>query len=336
MRWPYWPARNQTHETKMIDLQNRAITYLRISVTKQCNLKCGYCFGAESQKAEDELTNSEIIRLIQSFALLGIDKIRFTGGEPLLRRGLVDIIKETHEIDEIKTIGITTNGVLLEQHWPELIDAGLNRINISLDTLSDKTFKTITGVDCLRRVLYGIDVAQKCGGFPAVKINTVVMRGINDKELPNLARWGLERGLDMRFIEFMPTAKSGDNLFVSESEMRGRIGLELEKCDSDPISPGPAATYRCENYSGRLSFISAVSRSFCAQCNRLRVTSDGEIFGCLFQDQKADLKEYLRCNLDISEIAEHIAKIINRPGFRREPGEISITDYKPSMQAVGG
>jgi cyclic pyranopterin phosphate synthase len=330
----------KTVQTKksLIDYQNRAIKYLRVSLTQRCNMKCSYCFGSlEKRRTSFELSNADIIRLIEAFASMGINKIRFTGGEPLLRHGIIDLMARTKEIDGIEHIGLTTNGLLLEPLLPGLLAAGLNSVNISLDSLRPDTFFAIAKMNGLDRVMAAIDAALQSGAFPLAKINTVVMRGINDGELSQMALWALERKLDIRFIEFMPTGKSDWScLFVSEAEIRQRIGLDLEKCKSENASPGPAVSYRYKNYPGRISFISAVSRSFCGSCNRLRLTSRGEIFGCLFREQRADLKNLLDRGGTTDEIAGHIADLIARPNFRREPGDVSITDYKPFMQAVGG
>jgi cyclic pyranopterin phosphate synthase len=322
----------------LIDHQGRAITYLRISLTRRCNMKCSYCFGSiEKCDDQSEISHDEIIHLINAFALQGISKIRFTGGEPLLRHEVIDLIAATKAINGIEHVGLTTNGLLLKPLLPGLIAAGLDSVNISLDSLRPGTFLKITGINGLNRVMNGIDAALLSGALPRIKINTVVMRGINDGELSQMARWALEEKLDIRFIEFMPTGKPDwESCFVSETEMRQRIGLELEICESIISNSGPAVTYRYRDYPGRVSFISAVSRSFCVQCNRLRLTSRGEIFGCLFRPQRADLKTVLNRGAGTEEIAGYIASLIARPDFRREPGDVSITEYQPFMQAVGG
>ncbi len=322
----------------LVDRQGRAITYLRVSLTQRCNMKCGYCFGSvDHARGTSELSADEILRLIRSFAFLGISKIRFTGGEPLLRSDLVELVAEVRKIGGIKIIGLTTNGLLLKKNLPALVAAGLNRINISLDSLKAETFLRIAKVDGFQKVMAGINAALASEAFPFVQINTVVMRGINDMDLPPMARWALGQKIDIRFIEFMPTGKSNWNrLFISEADMRNAIGLELVRYERSIISPGPAERYRYRNMPGRVSFISAVSRSFCGQCNRLRLTSHGEIFGCLFQDRRIDLRNLLRNGADTEEIAETISRAIATPGFRREPDEFSIANYKPLMQAVGG
>ncbi len=323
----------------LVDSFGRAITYLRVSLTDRCNIKCGYCFASVGKPHESRQLNDErLIALLRAFASLGISKVRFTGGEPLLRRGIVGLVAETKNAAGIPIIGLTTNGLLLERYLHPLIDGGLNRINVSLDTRDPAKFRDITGVDGFGRVIAGIEAAIVSGAFPAVKVNTVVMRGVNDGELRPLAEWALGSGVDIRFIEFMPTEKSGwsREKYVSEKEMRSAIGLELMPLPQISASPGPAASYGLEGMPGRVSFISAVSGSFCGTCNRLRITSRGEMVGCLFRDQKADLAKLVSGHATREEIAERIIGIVAAPNFRRGPDVISVTDYKPLMKAVGG
>jgi len=325
---------------RLVDFCGRTITYLRVSLTQKCNLRCGYCFGSVDKNQIDkrEMTNTEILRLIQSFVSLGINKVRFTGGEPLLRRAIADLVKGTSALPGISIVGLTTNGLLLNNFLPALVNAGLNRINISLDSLDRDAFRRITGIDGFQRVLTGIENAENSGAFPWVKINTVVMRGINDSEIPRFAEWALSHRIDIRFIEFMPTENSGwdKDLFMAESEIREKIGLALEEEVAKGDNNGPARRFRFRDYPGRVSFISAASRSFCNQCNRLRLTSRGDVFGCLFQNNRAGLKKLLEIAATGDDVSEYIVKVIARPGFRRPPGEVSITEYEPYMQAVGG
>lgn len=327
-------------EGRLVDGAGRAITYLRVSVTPRCNLKCAYCFGPGEDDSRDEqlLPVHQVVRLLQAFASLGIERVRFTGGEPLLRQGITELVRETAALPGIATIGLTTNGVLLERCLARLVEAGLNRINISLDSMKRETFRTITGADVLERVMAGIAASLASAAFPRVKINTVVMRGINDGELRDMAEWALRQGVDQRFIEFMPTARSGwrEERFVHESEMRHRIGLELEPVAREDSNSGPASSFRYRDYPGRISFISAVSRAFCKACNRLRLTSNGEILGCLFQPESSSLLTLLNSNAGTSEIAAHISAVIVRPGFRRVPESPQATGHRPDMLKVGG
>ena len=333
-----------THESRengsLVDGAGRAITYLRVSVTPRCNLRCAYCFGPGEDDGRDEqlLPVDQVIRLLRVFASLGIERVRFTGGEPLLRRGITELVRGTTAVPGITTVGLTTNGLLLERCLARLVDAGLNRINISLDSMKRETFRTITGADALDRVMAGIAASLASGAFPRVKINTVVMRDINDGELRDMAEWALRQGVDQRFIEFMPTAYSGwrEERFVHESEMRQKIGLELEPVQREEPVSGPASTFRYRDCPGRISFISAVSRAFCNACNRLRLTSRGEILGCLFQPESSSLLALLNSGAGTRDIAVHISAVIARPGFRRVPESLQATGHRPDMLKVGG
>ncbi len=328
------------NKTGLIDFMGRPITYLRVSLTERCNLRCGYCYGSSNKAETDrgQLSNREMMRLIDSFAALGISKVRFTGGEPLLREGIVNIISETSGSGNISLIGLTTNGLRLNHFLPALVDAGLSRLNVSLDSLKKNTFRMITGVDGFEKVYSGIIEAEKCGAFPLIKINTVVMRGVNNEEISSMARWALNHKIDIRFIEFMPTNESGwgPDLFVGEEEIRGKIELELDEDCSSIKSSGPAKTFRFQDYPGRISFISAVSRGFCNLCNRLRLTSSGELIGCLFKGKHLNIKDILHNGGDDGDVKDYIRAAIASPEFRRIPGDISIGRFKPSMRRIGG
>lgn len=329
-----------SNKTGLIDFMGRPITYLRVSLTERCNLRCGYCYGSSSgpQMDRGQLSNREIAQLIESFVALGISKVRFTGGEPLLREGIVDIVTETSALDDITLIGLTTNGLRLNRLLPSLIDAGLNRLNVSLDSLNRETFRMITGVDGFDEVYSGIIEAEKSGVFPLIKINAVVMRGVNDDEICSMARWALNHKIDIRFIEFMPTHKSGwgTDLFVGEEEIRSKIGIELEEDRISIQNSGPARTFRFRDYPGRISFISAVSRGFCNHCNRLRLTASGRLIGCLFRKKYLDLKDLLNRGRDPGFLKERIYRAVVSREFRRIPGKISIDRFEPSMRRIGG
>jgi cyclic pyranopterin phosphate synthase len=271
-------------------------------------------------------------------AALGIDKIRFTGGEPLLHKGVVNLIRRTSEINNITQIAVTTNGLLLDKMLVSLIQAGLNRINISLDTLNPKKFREITGIDGLHRVMQGIMAAVNSGAFPIVKVNTVIMRGINDKEIPAFTEWALSHKINLRFIEFMPTCKSGwgAERVLREQEIKERIGLPLLKTAEFDCSRGPAGDYYVPGKSGRISFISPVSGSFCRDCNRLRLTSTGDLIGCLFGKVKISLRELIQNNPQRDRITSFLKKIIESPEFRRLSLKQSVSDNQPFMRGIGG
>jgi cyclic pyranopterin phosphate synthase len=322
------------------DIYGRSISYLRVSLTERCNLKCGYCYGRSRNGGDPKarLSESALFKLIKAFSFMGIDKIRYTGGEPLLRENVADIIKETSKINSVKIIGLTTNGVLLGSKLDSFVEAGLNRLNISLDSLDRKTFAAITGKDCLESVLDAIDLALQYDVFDYIKINIVVMRGINDSEAPKFAEWALGRKIDLRFIEFMPAYKSGwgKELFVGEDEIKKRIGIELEPLSIDESSSGPAKSFRYGDYPGRISFISAVSRGFCGSCNRLRLTSKGDLVGCLFDSKSVNLGAAAENSDSVEETAFALKKIFEEQLYRKSP-EIKITyGCEPAMREIGG
>ncbi len=326
--------------SNLIDPMNRPITYLRVSLTQQCNLRCSYCYGSASGPVtrESQMSTSDILRIIKAFSILRIAKIRFTGGEPLLRAEIIDLVKQTSALDGISLVGLTTNGLMLKPLLPELIQAGLNCLNISLDTLDRALFRKITGVDGFEQVLAAVTSAEKSGAFEFVKVNTVVMRGINDSDIRRFALWALSRKIDLRFIEFMPACGSGwgHELFMDENEIKARIGLNLLPLQAITDHSGPAISYGLPGAAGRISFISAVSRSFCIACNRVRLTSQGELLGCLFSDNRHDLRQLLCEGARAEEIARHISAIVSSPGFRKLATETSVVEFNPLMRSVGG
>jgi molybdenum cofactor biosynthesis protein A len=325
---------------QLTDPMGRTITYLRVSLTERCNLRCRYCYGSETGHASDhrKLSDTELLRLLQSFASVGITKVRFTGGEPLLRPDIVGLVRQTSALDGISLIGMTTNGLLLEPKLPSLIEAGLNRLNISLDTLDRDTFRRLTGYDRFDQTYESITNAEKSGAFDRVKVNTVVMRGINDNEIRRFAAWALERRIELRFIEFMPACGSGWNQerFVGEDEIKTRIGLSLEMVPANDINAGPAQNYYMPGYPGRIGFISAISHDFCSRCNRLRLTSSGKLVGCLFGNVSVDLMPLIRDRAAPDEIAEFIRDTVMTPGFRSTRRAQTGADVNPSMRRVGG
>jgi len=330
----------ESRSKRLTDLMGRPITYLRVSLTQRCNLRCGYCYGSGKTLpgSDRQLSFSEILRLIQAFASLGVTKVRFTGGEPLLRPGLVDLVRQISALEGISLVGLTTNGLILEPILSSLVKAGLNCLNISLDTFSRESFQRITGVDGFDRVYSAIISAEKSRAFDRVKVNTVVMRGVNDDEIRRFALWALKRRIDLRFIEFMPAQGSnwGKALFVGEDKIKSRIGLNLKEESIEGNDLGPATSYSLPGAPGRISFISAVSRSFCGRCNRLRLTSKGDLVGCLLLDNSADLNQLIADGAGTDEIAGAIRDIVATSGFRRSPRETSFVGFNPFMRRVGG
>jgi len=286
---------------KLIDNFGREISYLRVSITDRCNYRCIYCKPEEQFKFiphEEILRYEEIVEIIEEAVNLGITKVRITGGEPLARKGIVDFIKKLREIKKLEDISLTTNGFFLSDYAEKLKDAGLNRVNISLDSLQEEKYKTITRVGSLKKALKGIDSALKAGLLP-IKINTVLIKGINDDEVEDFTRLTLGRPLNIRFIEFMP---SGEELkenyrdkFISVLEIKEKL---IKKYLLDPVkistANGPAKYYQIKGGQGTIGFITALSQHFCETCNRIRLTSEGKLRPCLFSNTEVDIKQAIR------------------------------------------
>ena len=289
------------------DGHNRSVSYVRISVTDRCNLRCRYCSAptfAPHSRAQI-LSYEEILRLVNVLVGLGVDKVRLTGGEPLVRRHLDSLVSRLNEIDGINDISLTTNGVLLEKLAAPLWAAGLRRVNISLDTLNPERFKQITGRDYFSRVQAGIEAAL-ASGFNPVKINVVVMRGVNDDELVDFALLTRKYPIHVRFIEYMPIGSVSiwnPADMVSGAQILEKISTEI--ADLEPVVTklgGPARLYRLPDALGKIGVITAMSSHFCDSCNRIRVTSDGRLRACLLSDNEFDLREVLRRGEDPEKI----------------------------------
>ncbi len=297
------------------DGHNRRVSYVRISVTDRCNLRCRYCSSPafNSHFREEILSYEEIVRLVRVLVTMGIDKVRLTGGEPLTRRHLDTLVTQIAAIDGIRDISLTTNGVLLEELAPTLKAAGLKRINISLDTLRRDRFCEITGRDYFARVQAGIRHAFKAG-FDPVKLNVVVMRGVNDDEIVDFARLTLEYPLHIRFIEYMPIGSTSDwsgRKMVTGAEVLSLISADLGRLEAVAAAPGsPARLYRLDRALGRIGVIAAMSEHFCASCNRIRVTADGRLRPCLLSDREFDLKGLLRRGAGDDEIAALVRRAV--------------------------
>ncbi len=326
--------------TGLSDSFQRPINYLRISVTDRCNLRCVYCMppgGITLAPHQDILTYEEIYTVARAAAELGIKKIRITGGEPLVRSGLPDLIRMLAGIEAIDDISLTTNGILLGREAGELKAAGLDRVNVSLDTLDSAKYKQITGSDGLERVLEGIEVARNCGLTP-VKINTVLLAGSNDDEILSFARKTISEGWHVRFIEHM-SFYGEDALasrFISADEVRQRLETlgKLEPC-SPGIGNGPAKYFRFPGANGSVGFITAVSEHFCFNCNRLRLTADGKLRPCLMSEDEIDIRQPLRDGVPIERLKEIIKEGAARKPFAQpqEPG--NTPRHRPFSQ-VGG
>lgn len=289
------------------DTYERVIDYLRISITDRCNLRCVYCMpekGIQLFDHRDILTYEEMIRVVVIAASLGVRKIRLTGGEPLTRKNIFFLISSLKAIKGIEDISLTTNGILLDKYARGLADSGLNRINVSLDTLRPDRYKEITRGGDIGPVLNGIDAAEKAGLLP-IKINMVPIRNINDDEIADFARMTLETPRHVRFIEFMPIGSRdlwSDERYISTDELK----MTVEKIG--PLMPvrfrkrGPAKYFRFDGAPGVIGFISALTHHFCGECNRLRLTADGRLRPCLFSETEIDLKPALRKHPSDKEI----------------------------------
>ncbi len=284
----------------LVDQHGRKIDYLRISITDRCNLRCIYCMpesGVAHKSHEEILTYAEIMKIVEAASHCGIKKVRITGGEPLVRKDVVDLVAAIAKTANINDFSLTTNGMLLTDYATQLKEAGLKRINISLDSLIKEKFEVVTRRDSLAKVMDGIGVALGLG-FDPIKINVVVIKGINDDEIEDFARLTYNRNLHVRFIEFMPIGDDsiwGMERFLPNSDVK-RICAELGELTPLHGSKGSAnvSSYRIGNAQGTISFISPISSPFCAACNRLRLTSDGKIRLCLGFPQEIDLLPLLR------------------------------------------
>ena len=301
----------------MLDKLNRKIDYLRISVIDRCNLRCVYCMpeeGIESIPHDEILTYDEILRICEIVSELGIRKIKITGGEPLVRKDIVNLIRDIKNIDKIEQVTLTTNGILLHEMLDDLYDAGIDAINISLDTLNKDNFKKITRRDGLEKVLMSIDKAYDLG--IRVKINCLAIRDFNLRELVEIASFAKDREIDVRFIELMPIGfgkkynqiDNDEILSILESRF-GTFEIVTEKRGN-----GPAKYYRNQNMKGCIGFISAISHEFCESCNRIRLTSSGFLKLCLHYNKGIDLKEPIRNGISDEDLKKLIHDTIwNKP-----------------------
>ena len=328
---------------KLIDSHNRRLNYLRISITDRCNLRCRYCSpGLVPMLAYKEvLRYEEILHLIRVSVKLGITKVRITGGEPLTRKGVCEFIRSVCQIEGIRDVSLTTNGVLLKDRVDALRRAGLQRINISLDTLVPEKYRLITGVDAFHDVWEGILEAHRAGISP-IKINTVVLRHVNENEIEDIARLSFTYPFHFRFIEYMPIGMSGkgltDSLYTPEIKqmLTDRIGAltPIEQHATD----GPAERFRFEGAAGEIGFISAMSHHFCHTCNRLRLTASGQLRSCLLSDRQLDLKTPLRSGASDEELAAVFLKAASMKGIyhgltAEAPEGVKVSSR---MSSIGG
>jgi cyclic pyranopterin phosphate synthase len=326
----------------LLDPFRRKINYLRISITDRCNLRCRYCMPEEGIPIiphEEILTYEEILRIVRVFAKEGISKVRLTGGEPLVRKGIVDFVFRLSQIEEIKDLSLTTNGILLKEFAQGLKKAGLKRINISLDSLRKERFFQITRKDEFDRVWTGIEEALRVGLFP-IKINMVAIKGVNDDEIESFARLTLHLPLIVRYIEYMPSG-NGEEWKESVLLTIPQIINRLEKVGKlIPIPSdqwdGPAKRFQIQGAIGEIGMIGAVSSHFCDDCNRLRLTPDGKIRTCLFSDEEIDVKGLLRKGGSDNDLRERLLVAIKKKPERHPLNTPQFKKCQRNMSAIGG
>ncbi|WP_345527848.1 GTP 3',8-cyclase MoaA [Nocardioides endophyticus] len=326
---------------RLDDRFGRVATDLRVSLTDRCNLRCSYCMPAEGLDwlpDESVLTEDEIVRLVRiGVQQLGIREVRFTGGEPLVRRGLVDIVRRSHELG-VET-SLTTNALGLARMAEALAAAGLDRVNVSLDSVRPETFHAITRRDRLKDVLAGLEAARAAGLGP-IKINAVLMRGHNDDQAPELLRWALAEGYHLRFIEQMPLdAQHGwsRDAMITADEIFGWLEAEFVLSPAvEPRGSAPAELFQVDGGPGTVGVIASVTRPFCGDCDRVRLTADGQIRNCLFAREESDLRAALRAGATDDEIADRW--VIAMRGKRAGHGIDDPTFLQPDrpMSAIGG
>ncbi len=325
----------------LIDRYDRNLNYLRISITDHCNLKCLYCMPREAIPKlphREILRYEEILRIVRVGTTLGITKIRITGGEPLVRKGVYAFLSQLTQLEGLEDISLTTNGVLLKDNIIKIRSANIKRINISLDTLNKTKFKQITGHDYFDQIWEGIHLARKMGFYP-IKINVVPLKGINDDELVEIARLSIEYPFHIRFIEYMPM---GSNQISSNSHILGPAIKELiqplgklvpvDKSFND----GPAERFKFESARGEIGFICPISRHICGTCNRLRLTASGQLRPCLMSNDQEDLKSLLRQGCSDEELAEGFLNAVRHKPSKHKLNDENHARISAQMCAIGG
>jgi GTP 3',8-cyclase len=321
---------------QLVDPFGRAISYLRVSVTDRCDFRCVYCMAENMSflPKSEILTLEELDRLCSAFIARGVRKLRLTGGEPLVRRGIMTLVNSLSQhlrSGQLAELTLTTNGSQLEKYASELCAAGIRRINVSLDTLDAEKFQAITRWGSLDKVLAGIDSAQAAG--LRVKINAVALKGINENEFPQLIEWAHGRGMDLTLIEVMPLGEIGEgrlDQYLPLSLVRARLSERYRLNDIDYRTGGPARYVRVEETGGRLGFITPLTHNFCESCNRVRVTCTGTLYMCLGQEDAADLRRPLRA----SEADDLLFAAIEEAISRKPKGHDFVIDRRHSRPAL--
>ena len=330
-------------QSVLVDTFNRQIRYLRLSVTDRCNLRCTYCMAEDMvflPKAK-VLSIEEMAFVAQAFVELGVEKIRLTGGEPLVRNGVIELAQTIGKLPGLRELVMTTNGVLLNKFAQPLADAGVSRLNISIDSLRAERFKTLTRFGALSEVLTGIQAA-KAAGFAKIKLNSVVLKGINDDEIIELTQFAVDNGLDISFIEEMPLGEISSHQRVDTQLQSVDIHAQLEKhfnlvtSDFSDPAAGPSRYQQIANSDTKVGFISPMSNNFCSTCNRVRITAEGLLLLCLGNEHSMDLRKIVRDQPgDIDYLKGNIIDSMQRKPERHhfDPNDITITRH---MSATGG
>jgi cyclic pyranopterin phosphate synthase len=324
---------------EMVDSFGRVVRDLRVSVTDKCNFRCLYCMPAEGLPwlgAGQTLSRDELIRALRVAIELGVRTVRITGGEPTLRRDLVDVVAAIGDLGV--EMAMTTNGFLMDRLAVPLAEAGLSRANVSLDSLRRDRFEQITRRDALHRVLAGIDATMAAGLTP-VKINAVVVRGFNDDEVESMAGWARDLGVELRFIEFMPLDAPGEwtaEQVVPAGEILARLDQAFGLEGPDPRGSAPAERYRYSDGRGAVGVIASVTRAFCAQCDRIRLTADGQVRTCLFATNEYDLRQVMRDGGDDEAVARLYLDAVARKQWGHRIGRPDFTQPSRGMSQIGG
>lgn len=318
-------------EPRLTDSFHRAIEYVRLSVTDRCDLRCSYCLPPgyrDFSEPEHWLTFDEIERVIRAFTELGVHRVRLTGGEPLTRHHLPELAARLHALPQLADLSLSTNGVKLKKYASDLHHAGVQRVNISLDSLQPERFAAITGGGRLDKVLEGLAAAKQSGMHP-IKINMVVLQGINDDEIEEMIRFCIEQDFTLRLIETMPmgdTGRTASSHYLDLEDVRRRLAEKFELVPAVMPGGGPARYVSVAGTKLRIGFITPISQHFCASCNRVRLAADGALYLCLGQDDKLELRPLLREGISDGELKQAIrAAIARKPErheFREQPQKI--------------
>jgi len=334
---------NQVFDERLADRFGRVHNSLRISVTDRCNIRCFYCMPAEGvvfKSRREILRFEEIVRFVQVVAGMGVDRLRITGGEPLVRSDLDRLIEQLIAVPGIREVALTTNGMLLARHAQRLKDAGLDRINISLDTMREEVFQQISRRPGLDQVFQGIAAAQRVG-FRKLRLNAIALRGITEDEAAPLCRFARRQGLHLRFIEFMPL--DADSRWQTDHVLTGRQLREILQAEFGPLTPverddpsQPAVDYRYADRMGQVGFINSVTEPFCQSCNRLRLTAEGQVRNCLFSDEEWDVRSLIRGGGSDDEIAHVVRDCVGAKKAGHGSDDISFVRPTRAMYQIGG